>query len=60
MELACTHLVKQYGDKLALKDFTYTMHEGIYGILGPNGAGKTTLLQLLTDNLLPTVRIKAS
>lgn len=54
MELECTHLVKKYADKLALKDFTYTMREGIYGILGPNGAGKTTLLQLLTDNLLPS------
>ena len=51
MELTIQNVSKKYGSKVALKDFSYTFHEGIYGILGANGAGKSTLLGLITDNI---------
>ena len=51
MELQIEHLTKKYGEKTALRDFTYTFTPGIYGILGANGAGKSTLMNLITDNV---------
>ncbi|MDF2539296.1 MAG: type transport system ATP-binding protein [Herbinix sp.] len=51
MVLEMKGLSKQYGSIYALKDFTTTLTEGVYGILGPNGAGKSTLMNLLTDNV---------
>ena len=51
MELKIENLTKRYGQKAALKDFSYTFTPGIYGILGANGAGKTTLMNLITDNV---------
>ena len=41
----------------ALKDFTYSFQQGLYGILGPNGAGKSTLLRLITASV-PTQKGK--
>lgn len=54
MELQIEHLTKKYGEKVALRDFTYTFTSGIYGILGANGAGKSTLMNLITDNVKRT------
>ena len=54
MELRIEHLIKKYGEKVALRDFSYTFTPGIYGILGANGAGKSTLLNLITDNVKRT------
>ena len=54
MELKLTNLTKHYGAKVALENFTYTFHEGIYGILGANGAGKSTMMNLITDNIVRT------
>lgn len=54
MELKINGLTKNYGSKEALKGFTYTFSEGIYGILGANGAGKSTLMNLITDNVTRT------
>ena len=51
MELTIEKLTKKYGEKVALKDFSYTFVPGIYGILGANGAGKSTLMNLITDNV---------
>ena len=34
MELRIEHLMKRYGEKVALADFSYTFTPGIYGILG--------------------------
>ena len=45
------NLRKTYGKKVALKSFSYTFEDGIYGMLGANGAGKSTLMNLLTDNV---------
>lgn len=50
MKLECKHLTKRFGEKVALRDFSLEMQEGIYGILGENGAGKSTFMNLLTDN----------
>lgn len=51
--LELVKLNKHYGKKHALKDFSFTFTDGIYGLLGPNGAGKSTMMHLITDNLLP-------
>lgn len=46
--LELTKLNKHYGQKHALKDFSFTFTNGIYGLLGPNGAGKSTLMYLIS------------
>ena len=51
MELYIENLTKKYGQKVALRQFSYRFTSGIYGILGANGAGKTTLMNLITDNV---------
>lgn len=56
-----THLIKRYGDMLALDYFDLDVRQGeIFGLLGPNGSGKTTaincILALLTFDA-GTVRV---
>lgn len=46
MEVTFKVLSKQYKGKYALRDFSATLHNGVYGLLGTNGAGKTTLINL--------------
>lgn len=46
-EIQIEHLNKFYGKKQALKDVTFTIEEGMFGLLGRNGAGKTTLMKVL-------------
>jgi ABC-2 type transport system ATP-binding protein len=42
------HLQKRYGDRLAVEDVSFAVHEGeVFGILGPNGAGKTTTVECI-------------
>lgn len=41
-------LSKSFGKKKVLKDVSFTMENGVYGLLGANGAGKTTLIRSLT------------
>ncbi len=49
------HLVKHYGDKVAVDDISFTVEKGeIVGFLGPNGAGKTTTMNILTGYLSST------
>lgn len=52
-KLELKNLNKHYGKKHALKNFSFTFENGVYGLLGPNGAGKSTLMNLITDNLNP-------
>ena len=52
--LEIKNLSKEYGNNLALDNFSIKMEEGIYGILGANGAGKSTLMNLITDNVTRT------
>lgn len=53
-ELKINRLTKKYGNKIALKEFTYTFQNGIYGLIGPNGAGKSTLMNILVDGIPKT------
>lgn len=49
------HLVKRYGDKIAVDDLSLQVHGGeIFGFLGPNGAGKTTTIKVIVGLLRPT------
>ena len=44
MNVRFEHISKKYKEKYALKDFSATLSNGVYGLLGTNGAGKTTLI----------------
>ena len=47
-----SHLVKKYGDHIAVNDLSLTVEPGkIYGFLGPNGAGKSTTMNIITGYL---------
>ena len=49
------HLVKKYGEHVAVDDLTLTVEPGkIYGFLGPNGAGKSTTMNIITGYLAAT------
>lgn len=50
-KLEIINLTKKYGDKIALKNFTYSFENGVYGLIGPNGAGKSTLMNILVDGI---------
>ncbi len=52
--LECKGLSKQFGDKVLLREFSYTFarFEKV-GIIGENGSGKTTFLNMLTGTLKP-------
>jgi ABC-2 type transport system ATP-binding protein len=42
------HLVKKYGDKVAVNDLSFKVQTGkVTGFLGPNGAGKSTTMRLM-------------
>lgn len=44
-----SHLTKHYGEKVALKDVSFSVRTGeIIGLLGLNGAGKSTTMNILT------------
>ncbi len=50
-----SHLIKYYGDFLAVNDLSFTIEDGhVYGFLGPNGAGKSTTMNIMTGCLSPT------
>lgn len=53
MELDIINISKRYGKQYALKDFSVTLTDGVYGLLGPNGAGKTTLINTILGILDP-------
>lgn len=54
-------LSRRQGDRLALRDVSFTVPAGAVAVVrGPNGAGKTTLLRILATLLRPhagTVRV---
>ena len=49
------NLTKDYGDKRAVDDLTFTVRPGVVtGFLGPNGSGKSTTMRLILDLDRPT------
>ncbi|MGI8922308.1 MAG: ABC transporter ATP-binding protein [Solirubrobacteraceae bacterium] len=43
-----TNITKRYGDKVAVRDLTFTVRPGVVtGFLGPNGSGKSTTMRLV-------------
>jgi ABC-2 type transport system ATP-binding protein len=50
----CEHVVKRYGDIVAVNDVSLSIEEGeIFGLVGPNGAGKTTLIEMIESLMTP-------
>lgn len=48
-------VTKRYGDKVAVRDLTFTVRPGIVtGFLGPNGAGKSTTMRMIAGLDAPT------
>ena len=54
MELKISDLTKEFKGTVAVRDISYTMTTGVYGLLGVNGAGKTTLMRMLCTLLKPS------
>ena len=53
--LEASHLVKKYGELLAVDDVSFSVEEGeIFGLLGPNGAGKSTTIAMLSGLFRPS------
>src|SRR5208282_2947695 len=49
------HLVKKFGDLVAVNDVTLTVPRGeFFAVLGPNAAGKTTTLKILAGLMKPS------
>lgn len=50
----CHKVNKAFGDKILLKDFTYTFKRGDrIALAGANGTGKTTFLNMITGKIKP-------
>ena len=53
--LQVQNVTKQYGEKVALKDFSMDICQGeIVALIGENGAGKTTLLNIICGYCKPS------
>ena len=51
MDITVKLLNKSYQTKKVLKNISFELSSGVYGLIGENGAGKTTLLQILATVL---------
>jgi ABC-2 type transport system ATP-binding protein len=53
--LELVHLVKRFGDLIAVNDVSLSLARGeFFAVLGPNAAGKTTAIRVLTGLIKPT------
>ena len=53
--LQADHLVKKYGEFVAVGDVSFAIEEGeVFGLLGPNGAGKSTTIAMLSGLFPPS------
>lgn len=53
--LKITHLVKYYGDVVAVKDLSLELNRGeVFGFIGPNGAGKSTTIKCILNFISKT------
>src|ERR1044071_4653211 len=49
------HLVKRFGDLVAVNDISLTVPRGeFFAVLGPNAAGKTTTIRIIAGLIKPT------
>lgn len=52
MALTVDHIVKKYGNYLAVQDLSFSMEKpGVFALLGTNGAGKTTAIRVILGML---------
>lgn len=52
MSLVVEHLSKKFGEKVAVKDLSFTINEpGVFAFLGTNGAGKSTSIRMILGML---------
>lgn len=50
-----SHIVKKFGDLVAVNDLSLTVRQGeFFAVLGPNAAGKTTTIKILAGLMKPT------
>src|ERR1041385_3213809 len=50
-----THLVKRFGELVAVNDISLTVRQGeFFAVLGPNAAGKTTTIRIIAGLIKPT------
>src|SRR5207247_4889400 len=48
------HVVKRFGELVAVNDLSLTVHKGeFFALLGPNAAGKTTTIKIVTGLMKP-------
>ena len=53
--LSIEHVTKRFGGITAVKECSFSLHEGsVTGLIGPNGAGKTTLFNMVAGAFAPT------
>ena len=51
MTLEVRSLSKNYGKVQALKNVSFKIDTGVYGLIGPNGAGKSTMIRIITGSM---------
>ena len=46
------NITKKYKNVNALKDVSFQLETGVYGLIGENGAGKSTIMKILTRQII--------